>query len=565
MKKIIICIAFSLAMGAMTSCGKIDKEPIPDRTIQKLVTTLKTTAVTSSDEHILTTTVMADTIKIKKLSSSEDDETDEGSVLKPVQIISENDDKESESDSTSAVNSANAEESTAVVTAVYESLVETTTAEVQDSSSEFSEIEGKWIYQKRISEHQYVSDGCIIIDKDGSFEFSTGDGADRKYGKIHREINNYFDGTEYQTYVFLDKNDNLLTECHFADDTDGILLVEENGTARLIREDDIAENADFESLAGEWEYQERDRSNGGYTTLGSLVIDESGNYTYSPYADHDERSGNIILKSEKYSDGREKHYYAFCEDGDSGNIWTSCFCEQSDSNVYYTGNGGDSRLVRVSEYESCYDIDIIAYRWEYQKVRHESIFSHEYVTIGYLDIEDDGHYTYSSLDGSENRYGIVRQEYNDEGFPIFAFYDYGQYLWSFCYCEQQDYDKIYMDDNVDLRIKCSERKKSPGECFVGLWENEKTSIRVSKYNDIFVVIISENKDSIVWHYNCVYDEKENMLVCMGEGKKECDLAYPYELLEDNCSARFYFDDDSLIWEDITHNKKEKCYQAESFG
>ncbi len=163
MKKIIICIAFSLAMGAMTSCGKIDKEPIPDRTIQKLVTTLKTTAVTSSDEHILTTTVMADTIKIKKLSSSEDDETDEGSVVKPVQIISENDDKKSKSDITSAVNSANAEESSAVVTDGYDSSVKTTTAEVQDSSTEFSEIEGKWIYQKRISEHQYVSDGCIII------------------------------------------------------------------------------------------------------------------------------------------------------------------------------------------------------------------------------------------------------------------------------------------------------------------------------------------------------------------------------------------------------------------
>ena len=49
------------------------------------------------------------------------------------------------------------------------------------------------------------------------------------------------------------------------------------------------------------------------------------------------------------------------------------------------------------------------------------------------------------------------------------------------------------------------------------------------YNDIFVVIISENKDSIVWHYNCVYDEKENMLVCMGEGKKSVIL-----LIHMNC-------------------------------
>ena len=42
----------------------------------------------------------------------------------------------------------------------------------------------------------------------------------------------------------------------------------------------------------------------------------------------------------------------------------------------------------------------------------------------------------------------------------------------------------------------------------------------------------------------------------GRRKKECDLAYPYELLEDNCAARFDFDDDSLIWEDITHKKKK---------
>ena len=566
MKKIIICIAFSLAMAAMTSCGKIDKEPIPDRTIPKLVTTLKTTAVTSSDEHILTTTVTAETIKIKKLSSSEDDETNEGAVSKPVQIISANGDSANTSGITSAVNSGNAEESTAVVTTVFESSVRvTTTAEVHDSYPEFSEIEGKWIYQKRISEHQYVSDGYMVIDKDGSFELSTGDGSSRKYGTIKRGKNNYFDGTEYQTYVFQEKNGTLLAEYHFADDADDILFFGENESARLIREDDIADNADFDSLAGEWEYQERDRSSGEYTTLGSLVIEEAGNYTYSPYAVPDERSGRIILRSEKYSDGREKYYYAFCEDGDRGNIWTSCFCEQSDDNVYYTGNGGESRIVRVSEYESCYDIGIIAYHWEYQEVRHENNISHEYVTIGYLDIEADGHYTYSSLDGSENRYGIVRQEYNNEGYPIFAFYDYGQYLWSFCYCEQQDYDKIYMDDNVNMRIRCSERKKSPGECFVGLWENEKTSIRVSKYNDLFVVVISENKDNIVWHYNCGYDEKENMLVCLGEGKKECDITYPYELLEDNCSAKFYFDGEDLIWEDITHNEMKQCYPAESFG
>ena len=45
--------------------------------------------------------------------------------------------------------------------------------------------------------------------------------------------------------------------------------------------------------------------------------------------------------------------------GNYNNIWKSCFCEQADSDIYYAGNGGDSRFVRISEYENGYDISYI--------------------------------------------------------------------------------------------------------------------------------------------------------------------------------------------------------------
>ncbi|MCR4889165.1 MAG: hypothetical protein K5979_08330 [Ruminococcus sp.] len=581
MKKIIICIAFSAVLAVMTSCGKFDDEPTPDITIPEITTTA-TTEITTQTRNTLTTAVKSDVPKIKKMSDSRKNKKEDIIVTPLVETTPVNYDTERISDSITyetVVTPVNTivTHATVTTTAVSSSTVTaTTTVKAENKPSEFSDIEGKWVYQERISNHQYVSAGYVIIQNDGSFEFSTDESEIIRYGKVSAEIGTYLDGTEFQNYIFTDK-EYYIMDCHFIADTKDILFVNFNESARLIREDSFSNSIELNAIVGDWEYQERDRSKDEYKTLGRLTIDCLGNYTYLPYDDSDKKSGMIALKSEKYSDGKEKYYYAFCEDGNYDNIWKSCFCEQADSDIYYAGNGGDSRFVRISEYENGYDISMLAYHWEYQYLTlHDDGFLH-YDTVGYLDIEDDGHYTYASLDGKEKRYGMIKPEINDEGLAVFAFYDYGQYFWTYCLCEQQELDRIYMDAYSDkIRIRCYDMKKTSSDRFNGVWGEDNFVISVIKYNDIFVVKIlnGDGKNDLSWHYNCEYDEKEDILVCMKKGVKERIRRYLNEnneyvsindLLADECSAKFRIDGDDIIWEDITDNKKTKCSPLDSFG
>lgn len=564
MKKITLCFVFSAAMAALTSCGKIEKEPTPDRIVHKLTTT--STTVTSSTDHALTTTVSADSIKVKKMSFAMPDEADEAAVPDPVETTSANDetagDTSKSGDSSSKFGGNNAGMTTQTTTTESNS-ENTTTTTAEKISEEFGEISGEWIYQKRIADNQYINNGYVNIADDGTFEFyisetqRTVSGCIEKYAERH--------------YSFMKNNTDIFINGKFKANEPGVFYFGDNNTARMIKSDDLSDNIDFNILTGEWEYQEIDRSTGEYTTVGRMNVESGGTYTYYPGDDNNGESGSITLQNEEYPDGTEKLFFAFCDDGNIDNVWKSCLCEQYDPDIFYAGNGGESRFVRTQATAPPDDYELIAYDWVYSEYDTES---DQYLIAGYMTIEENGHYSYTSVNGGEDRYGVIKTEIDEFGNDKIVFYDYGRdFRMSAEFYHQRTSVLAIYNDGSDLNgntykgfLDYNGPEITAGDHFLGQWEeNTGYTCRgmkaVDRYN-MYVFcdncIDSENHiyASEEWIYDCIYDETMDSLVCNGKGihnqKKFYEDDEIFEVLDEvylgTCSAVFRFENKNLVWE-----------------
>ena len=99
-------------------------------------------------------------------------------------------------------------------------------------------------------------------------------------------------------------------------------------------------------LAGEWTYQECDQSaSSGFVGIdkGSLTVDSEGVFHYVSN-DNEMFSGTVKVDYEEYSDGSKVPFYSFTKD--NGEFWIGCPCETDDTDTFYIGNGGMSRIIR---------------------------------------------------------------------------------------------------------------------------------------------------------------------------------------------------------------------------
>ena len=573
MKKIVIFLAFSAAMAAMTSCGKIENEPTPDRTINKLTTSMVTTAVTTTGGNTVTTDVKAESPKIKRLSFANEDETDEKSIPEPVVTAPAKDNTQTRTENKTSANNNTSGNSTGTSVTDYKGYSETvtTTAEAEDYYDDFSEIAGEWIYQKLNTSNQYINNGYVNIENDGFFEFYISESGKTKYGTVQR-ITEYDAGKLVTYFSFYENGTDLLTNSFSIPDEPDIRFVGYGETARMVKKEHLSEIIDFDIIAGEWEYQERERSSSEYKTVGKMTIDTNGEFSYCSNSGSDQKSGTISVRSENYADGKEKFYYAFYDNDDKDNIWKSCFCEQADPDIYYAGNGGDSRFVRADGSVFSSNFDMLAYKWDYQECRNTGNNGTDYVTVGYLTIDEDGHYTYISTDGKEERYGILRNDTDENGNEIIALYDYGQELWN--YFKFDHFRCIFYDfcgGDTEARLFYHENDNTKGDHFIGLWSDDHSYVCCTRFLDGYEVIISrdfELGDHTYEHsggeFYCLYDEKNDMLVCDGTAEYVCDKFKMDDteglvILEQSCdksySSNFRLENGNLIWEDTVAGKE----------
>jgi hypothetical protein len=102
---------------------------------------------------------------------------------------------------------------------------------------------------------------------------------------------------------------------------------------------------DISVLAGQWKYQvapEGMNIMAGVTDNGIIDISSDGTYIYTDL-DGKKHSGTVKVEYDTLGGDYSVPFFAFYE-GDE--FFIGCYCHQNDSDVYITGNGGMSQIVR---------------------------------------------------------------------------------------------------------------------------------------------------------------------------------------------------------------------------
>lgn len=519
MKKLIAVFILSAAVTALASCGLIDKEEddkTPDKKLPALTTTAETsvtTAVTSSAEKI----------KSKKKTTTTEAVTGNSQPVVPLSA-----DKITVK-SISSVNTASIKSGSgssgagnAAVSAVSDSRAKTPekTEETEEKSyTDISCIAGSWAYQEMDDEtDDFYTVGQIDIDEDGTYCLSLFCEEESRTGKIRLGYEQLVDCDKVPYFAFYENDTDFWTLCNCCQTNPNIFYTGNGGTARLIRSNEMNSDVDFGFLSDHWIYQEKDRSTGEYVTAGRVNIDLYGYYIFYPEDGSTNTRGYVNIEYEEYSDGSVAPYYAFYDEG--SDLWISCLCDQIDIDIFYAGNGGSSRLVRINQTEDFFDMSFFADNWEYQELDSSD---DEYMTLGYLSIDADGYYTYTSIDGTEQRNGKMRTEAEDyDGYIVYkyGFYDYGKYYWTSCRCQQTDMDAFYFEDDDFSRIERYNTKEIKADDFIGTWNDYRSYLSVTKGNGEYIVT-SEGASSATEYYTyefrCVFDKEKQALICDKKG------------------------------------------------
>lgn len=103
---------------------------------------------------------------------------------------------------------------------------------------------------------------------------------------------------------------------------------------------------DISELVGQWKYQiapEGKNITAGATDNGTIDIKSDGTYIYTDL-DGNTHSGMVKVDYDTLGGDYRVPFFAFYE-GDQ--FFIGCYCHESHSDVYMTGNGGMSQIVRI--------------------------------------------------------------------------------------------------------------------------------------------------------------------------------------------------------------------------
>ena len=108
------------------------------------------------------------------------------------------------------------------------------------------------------------------------------------------------------------------------------------------------DETDIRNITGRWKYQVAEEGKNittGVIDSGYIDVNEDGTFIYT---DLEGKTCAGTVNVDYDTMGGEYHVPFFAFSGDSG-FYIICYCAQNDKDVYITGNGGMSQLVRVAQ------------------------------------------------------------------------------------------------------------------------------------------------------------------------------------------------------------------------
>ena len=159
------------------------------------------------------------------------------------------------------------------------------------------------------------------------------------------------------------------------------------------------EETDIRNLVGKWHYQEQDPQNGAvYDDAGFVTVELDSTYTYQPANGSVPMHGTVRLDYEEYGNGDKVPFFAFYED--SGSFWNGIYCGHSENGIFYCGNGGTQRLVRIYTNEAENPFDEYIGTWQCDRCS---------IRIGQLGVVEI-HWADSASEDNVWEYGCIYSE-----------------------------------------------------------------------------------------------------------------------------------------------------------
>ena len=106
------------------------------------------------------------------------------------------------------------------------------------------------------------------------------------------------------------------------------------------------DETDIRNIVGQWRYQlaaENKNVDVSAVDNGIITVKEDSTYTYTDL-DGNTHSGTVKVDYDTFGGEYRVPFFAFYE-GDQ--FFIGCYCHESHSDVYMTGNGGMSQIVRI--------------------------------------------------------------------------------------------------------------------------------------------------------------------------------------------------------------------------
>ena len=276
---------------------------------------------------------------------------------------------------------------------------------------------------------------------------------------------------------------------------------------------------DIRNITGRWKYQvaeEGKNITAGVTDNGFIDVKEDGTFIYTDL-DGKTIAGTVKVDYDTFGGEFKVPFFAFYGDSD---FYIGCYCDQNDKDVYITGNGGESQLVRVTQDKNdtdkpeteepsaaaetpaatgtAYDLtDIhnITGRWKYQVAEEGKNITAGVTDNGFIDVKEDGTFIYTDLDGKTVA-GTVKVDYDTFGgefkVPFFAFYGDSDFYIG-CYCDQNDRDVYITGNGGESRlVRVIQENEKPAEEITDEKSAEKKEIAVSRMEDFNTIMAIMN-------------------------------------------------------------------------
>ncbi len=270
---------------------------------------------------------------------------------------------------------------------------------------------------------------------------------------------------------------------------------------------------DIRNITGRWKYQvaeEGKNVTAGVTDNGFIDVKEDGTFIYT---DLEGKTIAGTVKVDYDTFGGEFHVPFFAFRSDNG-FYINCYCDQNDRDVYITGNGGESQLVRVTQDKNdtdkpeaeepsaaaetavttgydLTDIRNITGHWKYQVAEEGKNVTAGVTDSGFIDVNEDGTYTYTEPDGKTHT-GTVKIDYDTFGgefnVPFFAFYE-GEEFFIGCYCQQENTDIFYTGNGgMSQLVRVAQEDEKAAEEITDEKSAEKKEIAVSRMEDFNTIM-----------------------------------------------------------------------------